>query len=238
MPPSCLRQGRKGSQQNHRRGREASARTSASVSSPLQGAKRQRRHSAGAWPHGPSRGTRAEGARAVIGPSARLRGVRGRTGHAAFLRPAKAGGCTPGMPPSCLRQGRKGLSKATPADVHCRFDQARASARRSRARLAQSEHGRLEMGKCTTTAETRINTGVFIVVQVYKNRRKRTRIEESVQEWGILVHPDNNGKPHKHWVFSKLVHFWISSRGVYKNPVSVLLPGGEASLWRELWKTP
>ena len=64
------------------------------------------------------------------------------------------------------------------------------------------------------------------------------RIKRSVQEWGILVHPDNNGKPHKHWVFSKLVHFWISSRGVYKNPVSVLLPGGEASLWRELWKTP
>ena len=36
-----------------------------------------------------SRGART-GARAVIGPSARLRGVRGRTGHAAFLRPAKA----------------------------------------------------------------------------------------------------------------------------------------------------
>ena len=72
------------------RGREASARTGASVSSPLQGAKRQRRHSAGAWPHRPSRGARAEGARAVIGPSPRLRGVRGRTGHAAFLRPAKA----------------------------------------------------------------------------------------------------------------------------------------------------
>ena len=186
------------------------------------------------------------------------------------------------MPPFCVPQRRKDLSKATaadvrypleeherselpvarndspgtgprmargatPADVRRRPAQARASARRSRARrdsggtpprLAQSEHGRLEMGKCTTTAETRINTGVFIVVQVYKNRRKRTRIERSVQEWGILVHPDNNGKPHKHWVFSILVHFWISSRGVYKNPVSVLLPGGEASLWRELWKTP
>ena len=32
--------------------------------------------------------------------------VRGRTGHAAFLRSARAGGCTPGMPASCLRQGR------------------------------------------------------------------------------------------------------------------------------------
>ncbi len=35
-----------------------------------------------------------------------LRGVRGRTGQAAFLRAARAGGCTPGEPPSCLRQGR------------------------------------------------------------------------------------------------------------------------------------
>ena len=36
---------------------------------------------AGPWPHGPSRGTGAIGARAVIGTSARLRGVRGRTGR-------------------------------------------------------------------------------------------------------------------------------------------------------------
>ena len=149
-----------------------------------------------------------------------------------------SGGCTPGMPASCVPQGRKGPSKTSGVDVHEWLDQARASARRSKARIDSGGTPRLEMGKCTTTAQTRINTGVFIVVQVYKNRRKRTRIEESVQEWGILVHPDNNGKPHKHWVFSILVHFWISSRGVYKNPVSVLLPGGEASLWRELWKTP
>ena len=54
--------------------------------------------------------------------------VRGRTGHAAFLRSARAGGCTPGMPASCLRQGRKGHSKAPGADVYYPLDQARPSA--------------------------------------------------------------------------------------------------------------
>ena len=93
--------------------------------------------------------------------------VRGRTGHAAFLRSARAGGCTPGMPASCLRQGRKGHSKAPGADVYYPLDQARPSAaapwreetaealrrgrafssrssaafsRRSKARIAQREH--------------------------------------------------------------------------------------------------
>ena len=32
--------------------------------------------------------------------------VRGRTGQAAFLPAARAGGCTPGEPPSCVPQGR------------------------------------------------------------------------------------------------------------------------------------
>ena len=208
-----LRSARPGrSQRNLRRGRVLSSQSSASVSSPLLGAnrsagapaaKRQRRHSAGAWPHGPSRGTGAEGARAVIRAYPRLRG-RSVAARA--------------KPPSCLRQGRgvapqarrllafrkagkvsaklvawtrfhlsirRGASRrsrariargATPADVRRRPAQARASARRSKARIVQSGHGRLEMGKCTTTAQTRINTGVFIVVQVYKNRRKRTRM--------------------------------------------------------------
>ncbi len=169
------------SQRNLRRGRVLSSQSSASVSSPLLGAnrsagapaaKRQRRHSAGAWPHGPSRGAGAEGARAVIGPSARLRGVRGRTGQAALLRPARAGG--PG--------------KAFGAHALFPLDQARASARRSRARIVQSGHGRLEMGKCTTIAQTRINTGVFIVVQVYKNRRKRTRIEREAYKNGVYLY--------------------------------------------------
>ena len=188
------------------------------------------------------RGART-GARAIIRAYPRLRG-RGRLLRERSRKgPSKTSGVDALFPLDQARrkpplQGANRSAGASAADVRVRFDQARASARRSKARLAQSEHGRLEMGKCTTIAQTRINTGVFIVVQVYKNRRKRTRIERSVQEWGILVHPDNNGKPHKHWVFSILVHFWISSRGVYKNPVSVLLPGGEASLWRELWKTP
>ena len=34
----------------------------------------------------------------------------------------------------------------------------------------------LEIRKCTTMAQTRRNTGVFIVVQVYKNQAKRTRM--------------------------------------------------------------
>ena len=54
--------------------------------------------------------------------------VRGRTGHTAFLRSARAGGCTPGMPASCLRQGRKGHSKAPGADAYYPLDQARRSA--------------------------------------------------------------------------------------------------------------
>ena len=51
--------------------------------------------------------------------------VRGRTGHAGFLPTARPGGCTPGMPASCLRQDRKGPSKPTPADVRQRPAQAR-----------------------------------------------------------------------------------------------------------------
>ena len=77
---------------------------------------------------------------------------------------------------------------AIPADVHCRFDQARASARRSVARIDSGGTPRLEMGKCTTTAQTRINTGVFIVVQVYKNRRKRTRIEREAYKNGVYLY--------------------------------------------------
>ena len=34
------------------------------------------------------------------------RPARGRAGQAAFLPTARAGGCTPGKPPSCLPQGR------------------------------------------------------------------------------------------------------------------------------------
>ena len=45
-----------------------------------------------------------------------------------------------------------------------------------------------EMGKCTTTAQTRINTGVFVVVQVYKNRRKRTRIEREAYKNGVYLY--------------------------------------------------
>ena len=37
------------------------------------------------------------------------KGGRGRTGQAAFLPAARAGGCTPGEPPSCVPQGRKAL---------------------------------------------------------------------------------------------------------------------------------
>ncbi len=51
-----------------------------------------------------------------------------------FQRSQWRGGCTPGMPASCLRQGRKGLRKASGADVRVRLDQARPSARRSKAR--------------------------------------------------------------------------------------------------------
>ena len=112
------------------------------------------------------------------------REVRGRTGQAALSPSARAGGCTPGMPASCVPQGRKGLSKSNGADVRHRLAQARRSAAAPRRELPgvqppRRDSGgtpRLEMGKCTTTAQTRINTGVFIVVQVYKNRRKRTRM--------------------------------------------------------------
>ncbi len=56
---------------------------------------------------------------------------------------------------------------------------------------------------------------------VYNNGANRcTRIRGSVQERGILVHPDNNGKPHKYWLFSILVHFWISSGGLATWPLS------------------
>ena len=67
--------------------------------------------------------------------------VRGRTGHAALSPSARAGGCTPGMPASCVPQGRKGPSEISGADASQRIDQARASARRSRARIGQSGHG-------------------------------------------------------------------------------------------------
>ena len=66
--------------------------------------------------------------------------VRGRTGHAAFLRSARAGGCTPGMPASCVPQGRKGPRETSGAHALLPFDEARASARRSKARIAQREH--------------------------------------------------------------------------------------------------
>ena len=61
--------------------------------------------------------------------------VRGRTGHAALSPSARAGGCTPGMPASCVPQGRKGPSEISGADASQRIDQARASARRSKARF-------------------------------------------------------------------------------------------------------
>ena len=60
--------------------------------------------------------------------------VRGRTGQAAFLRSARAGGCTPGMPASCVPQGRKGPRETSGAHALLPFDEARASARRSVAR--------------------------------------------------------------------------------------------------------
>ena len=66
--------------------------------------------------------------------------VRGRTGHAAFLPSARPGGCTPGKPPSCVPQGRKGHSKINGAHARHRPAQARASARRSVARLAPCGH--------------------------------------------------------------------------------------------------
>ena len=37
--------------------------------------------------------------------------ARGRAGQAALLPAARAGGCTPGKPPSCLRQGREAQDK-------------------------------------------------------------------------------------------------------------------------------
>ena len=46
-----------------------------------------------------------------------------------------SGGCTPGKPASCVPQGRKGHSKINGADARYRLDQARASARRSKARF-------------------------------------------------------------------------------------------------------
>ena len=76
------------------------------------------------------RGTGAIGARAIIRTSARLRGVRGRTGQAALSPSARAGSCAPGTSASCLRQGREGPSETTGADVRQRPAQARASARR------------------------------------------------------------------------------------------------------------
>ena len=72
------------------------------------------------------------GARTVIETSDRVRGVRGRTGQAGLLPSARPGGCTPGThknfyPPSGLWP--------CGADVRQRPAQARASARRSKARI-------------------------------------------------------------------------------------------------------
>ena len=67
--------------------------------------------------------------------------VRGRTGQAALSPSARAGGCTPGMPAICVPQRREGHSKINGADASQRIDQARASARRSKARIGQSGHG-------------------------------------------------------------------------------------------------
>ena len=75
--------------------------------------------------------------------------------QAGFLRSARPGGCIPGKPASCVPQGRKGPSETTGADVRYRSAQARASARRSVARIVQSGHGPrtcVDLSKSTSEA--------------------------------------------------------------------------------------
>ena len=151
-PPSRLRQGRGVAPQACRllafrkAGKvptKPAARTRGTGSSkrgpqpPLQGAKRQRRHSAGACPHGASRGTGRKAARAVIGTSTRVRG-RGR-----LLR----------------ERSWKRPSETSAADVRYRPVQARASARRSNARIDSGGTPRLEIRKCTSERKTQCLCG-------------------------------------------------------------------------------
>ena len=102
MPASCVPQGRKGPDKTS--GADVRDRLDqARHKPPPQGAKRQRRHSAGAWPDGPIRGTGRKAARAVSGRQTRVRG-RGRL---------------------LQERNQKGSGKTNGADVRDRLDQAR-----------------------------------------------------------------------------------------------------------------
>ena len=140
MPASCVPQGRKGPSEIS--GADASQRIDQARASARRS--KARFDSGGTPPR--TRGTGSIRRGISRRPKARIDSggtppVRGRTGHAALSPSARAGGCTPGMPASCVPQGRKGPSEISGADASQRIDQARASARRPKARIGQSGHG-------------------------------------------------------------------------------------------------
>ena len=92
-------------------------------------------------------------------PPAYGKGGELRSRHAALPPSARAGSCAPGMPPSRLRQGRKRPSETSAADVRYRPVQARASARRSKARIDSGGTPRLEIRKCTSERKTQCLCG-------------------------------------------------------------------------------
>ena len=89
-------------------------------------------------------------------------------------------------PPHPHKPFEKGLSENFTC-LHPAFAEGPALAERKKAACpVRSRTPGLGIRKCTTMAQTRINTGVFIVVQVYKNKGKRTRTGHTCtprQQW-------------------------------------------------------
>ena len=133
----------------------------------------------------------SRGRQGLVSAAASVGPERSPPGTRTPRTPGRSWGFTPN--PTTFEKVDETFTCLHPAKARaaCSPPSASPGALKRRSRLECPGTGRsrtpgLGIRKCTTMAQTRINTGVFIVVQVYKNKGKRTRTGHTCtprQQW-------------------------------------------------------